>query len=112
MEEKYTYDGNLTYGKLTTNTIKANKIKISDLYHGEYNMTNQLFRIKDTEDFGMVIATDSKGMKVFELKAGGIKVVKAEDIEEIFPFTFSVSFGKEQEYHFRVKRMILRSVIF
>ena len=66
-------------------------------------MTNQLFKIKDTEDFGMVIATDSKGMKVFELKAGGIKVVKAEDVEEVFPFTFSVSFGKEQEYHFQGK---------
>lgn len=60
----------------------------------------QLFRIKDTEEFGAVIATDSKGMKIFELKAGGIKVVKAEDIEEVFPFTFSVTFGKEQEYHF------------
>lgn len=66
-------------------------------------MTKQLFKIKDTEEFGEVIATDSKGMKVFELKTGGIKVVKAEDIEEVFPFTFSVSFGKEQEYHFQGK---------
>ena len=66
-------------------------------------MEKQLFKIKDAEDFGEVIATDSKGMKIFELKAGGIKVVKAEDIEEVFPFTFSVAFGKQQEYHFQGK---------
>ena len=66
-------------------------------------MNEHLFKIKGTEDFGVVIATDSKGMKVFELKAGGIKVVNPDDIEEVFPFTFSVSFGKEQEYHFQGK---------
>ena len=75
----------------------------NNFFYGEYNMSNQLFKIKDTDDFGMVIATDSKGMKIFELKAGGIKVVKAEDIEEVFPFTFSVTFDKKQDYHFQGK---------
>lgn len=66
-------------------------------------MAKQLFRVKNTDEFGEVIATDSKGMKIFELKTGGIRVVKPEDIEEVIPFTFSVSFGKEQEYHFQGK---------
>lgn len=64
----------------------------------------QLFRIKNTDKFGNVLATDSKGMKVFEVKGGGIEVVKAENIEEVFPFTFAVSFnlskGYDKEYHF------------
>jgi len=64
-----------------------------------------LFKIKDTEKFGTVLATDSKGMKVFEVKGGGIEVVKADQIEEVLPFTFSVSFDQSQnasakEYHF------------
>lgn len=100
MEEEYIYDGKPTYSKIAIGTIKADKIIADSFLYGEYDMTKQLFRIKDTEDFGMVIATDSKGMKIFELKAGGIRVVKAEDIEEVFPFTFSITFGKDQEYHF------------
>lgn len=74
-----------------------------NFFYGEYDMTKQLFRIKGTEEFGEVIATDFKGMKVFELKTGGIKVVKPEDVEEVFPFTFSVTFGKEQQCHFQGK---------
>lgn len=100
MEKEYTYDTKPTYGRLSNGSIKADKIMADSFFYGEYGMTKQLFRIKDTEDFGTVIATDSKGMKIFELKAGGIKVVKAEDIEEVFPFTFSTTFGKDQEYHF------------
>lgn len=65
----------------------------------------QLYQIKGTDKFGAVLATDSKGMKIFEVKGGGIEVVTAEQIEEVFPFTFAVSFvGVEnisKEYHFQ-----------
>lgn len=61
---------------------------------------NELFVLKGTQDFGKVIATDSKGNKIFELKTGGIKVVAADQIEEVFPFTFAVSFDGNREYHF------------
>lgn len=63
----------------------------------------QLFKIKGTEHFGNVIATDSQGNKVFEIRGGGgIQVVKPEQIEEVFPFTFSVKFvyGNDVSYHF------------
>lgn len=63
----------------------------------------QLFKIKGTEHFGNVIATDSQGNKVFEIRGGGgIQVVKSEQIEEVFPFTFSVKFvnGNDVSYHF------------
>lgn len=61
---------------------------------GENKMAEQqLFRIKGTEHFGNVIATDSKGNKIFEIRGGGgIQVVKESEIEEVFPFTFSVVF--------------------
>ncbi len=81
------------------NTTKPN--------NGETKMTDQqLFKIKGTEHFGNVIATDSQGNKVFEIRGGGgIQVVKAEQIEEVFPFTFSVVFvgnnnNNGTHYHF------------
>ena len=61
----------------------------------------QLFQLKDTQEFGKVIATDSKGQKIFELRTGGIKVVAADQIEEVFPFTFAVTFDGTKEYHFQ-----------
>lgn len=61
----------------------------------------KLFKIKGTEDFGNVIATDSKGQKIFELRAGGIKVVQSDQIEEVFPYTFDVVFSfNDKKYGF------------
>lgn len=72
----------------------------------DYTKMDGLFQIKGTDKFGTVLATDSKGMKVFEIKGGGIEVVAADQIEEVFPFTFAISFVNtspqyaNKEYHF------------
>lgn len=69
----------------------------------DYTKMDGLHRIKGTDKFGTVLATDSKGMKVFEIKGGGIEVVAATQIEEVFPFTFAVEFVNGtsiKEYHF------------
>lgn len=61
----------------------------------------KLFKIKGTEDFGNVIATDSKGQKIFELRTGGIKIVDPSDVEEVFPYTFDVVFStNDKKYGF------------
>ena len=67
----------------------------------EENM-KQLYQIKDTETFGYVLVTNSKGEYVFEEKGSGKTYVVAKDnVEEVTPFTFSVIFGPgASEYHF------------
>lgn len=64
------------------------------LEEGEAQMTNnELYQIKDTDTYGTILATNSQGLKVFEVRGTGeVKTVKKEDLEEVIPYTVGVRF--------------------
>ena len=64
-----------------------------------------LYKITDTEKYGTVLATDSKGQYVFEVKGTGEIIPVAKDkVEEVLPYTVGVKFfqvgGMSKTYQF------------
>lgn len=68
------------------------------------SMENQLYQLKDQEVYGFVIATNSQGKSVFEVKGTGeVKAVDKDQLVEVMPYTVGVKFlakAESQVYHF------------
>lgn len=68
---------------------------------GENEMTI-LFQIKGEETYGFKLATNSKGLVVFEVKGTGeVRTVDKDQLIEVFPYTVDVKFlGESRTYSF------------
>lgn len=65
-------------------------------------MTKALYKTPD-DKYGTMIAKDSKGHFVLELKGGGgVQSFKPEDLEEVVPFTVQVNWMSNSNTHIEV----------
>lgn len=60
---------------------------------GTKQMTDTLYQIKGTEDYGIYLTKDRSGNFVLEMKGGGgVKAFPEDQLEEVLPYTVSIQY--------------------
>lgn len=75
----------------TPNVYRVNETKTET--EGTKQMTDTLYQVKGTEDYGIYLTKDRSGNFVLEMKGGGgVKAFPEDQLEEVLPYTVSIQY--------------------